>query len=69
MGNRQKQGMDYEETFAPVTKMATVRSLLVASIEQWIVHQMDVKNAFLHGDLQETLYTTLPRAFVGLLVK
>lgn len=61
--------MDYEETFAPVAKMATVRSLLVASIEQWIVHQMDVKNVFLHGDLQETLYMTLPRAFVGLLVK
>lgn len=61
LGNKQKYGVDYEETFAPVAKLTSVRSLLaIASIEGWDLQQMDVKNAYLHGDLQETLYMRMP---------
>ncbi|MCO5586678.1 hypothetical protein L7F22_040620 [Adiantum nelumboides] len=53
-GYAQTYGIGYEETFAPVAKMATVRAVIaVAAAKGWILHQMDVKNAFLHGDLQE----------------
>lgn len=67
MGNRQQYGIDYVETFAPVAKMATVRSfLVVAFVQGWLVHQMDVKNAFLHGDLQEVVYMKMPPGYKGL---
>ncbi|XP_057487537.1 uncharacterized mitochondrial protein AtMg00810-like [Actinidia eriantha] len=53
--------MDYEETFAPVAKMTTIRTLIVVvSIHQWHISQMDIKNTFLNGDLQEEVYMTPP---------
>jgi hypothetical protein len=60
-GFSQKEGIDYEETFTPTTKWNTIRVVLsLATQNGWKVHQMDVKNSFLNGDLQEDVYMTQP---------
>lgn len=64
-GYVQKQGIDYEEVFTPVTRLETVRVLLaLAAKKGWEVHHLDVKSAFLNGELQETVYVTQPEGFV-----
>jgi hypothetical protein len=56
-GFQQTQGRDFDETFAPVAHMTTVRTLIVvAANSSWTISQMDAKNAFLHGDLHEEVY-------------
>lgn len=64
LGNHQTEGEDFNETFAPVAKMITVRAFLQqAASRDWEIHQMDVHNAFLHGDLDEEIYMQFPPGF------
>jgi hypothetical protein len=56
-GYAQRQGIDYDEVFAPVARMEAVQLLLaLAAHEGWEVHHMDVKTVFLNSDLQEEVF-------------
>jgi len=66
-GFRQKEGIDYFDTYAPVARISTIRLLLaLAAIHNLVIHQMDVKTAFLNGELDEEIYMKQPEGFVML---
>lgn len=56
-GFTQLPGLDFDETFSPVIKPGTIRLILSMGFSRgWLIRQLDVSNAFLHGDLQERVY-------------
>src|SRR3954469_16813332 len=63
-GFLQQEGVDFDDAFAPVARMESVRLLALAAQEGWRVHHMDVKSAFLNGDLKEEVYVHQPPGFV-----
>lgn len=64
-GYVQEHGIDFEEIFAPVTRLETVRLLLALSAKNnWEVHHLDVKTAFLNGDINEEVYVAQPKGYV-----
>ncbi|RVW72252.1 Retrovirus-related Pol polyprotein from transposon RE1 [Vitis vinifera] len=63
-GFTQSYGIDYQETFAPVAKLNTIRILLSLAVNQdWCLQHLDIKNAFLNGDLEEEVYMEIPPGF------
>nr|GEX89395.1 putative ribonuclease H-like domain-containing protein [Tanacetum cinerariifolium] len=64
-GYRQEEGIDFEESFAPVARMEAIRIFLAyAAHKGFTVYQMDVKTAFLHGSLKEDVYVCQPEGFI-----
>lgn len=56
-GYVQRHGIEYDKVFAPVTRIETIRLIIALAVSHgWEVHHLDVKTAFLHGDLKEKVY-------------
>lgn len=63
-GYSQKHGVDYKEVFAPVARLETVRMVVACAAQRnWKIYQLDVKSAFLHGELSEDVYIEQPRGY------
>ena len=64
-GYKQKEGLDYFDTYSPVTRISSIRMLIaIAAIHNLEIHRMDVKTAFLNGDLDEEIYMEQPEGFI-----
>jgi hypothetical protein len=64
-GYSQQQGVEYIEVYAPVARMDTVRMIIALAAQRgWKIFQLDVKSAFLHGELSEDLYVKQPMGYV-----
>jgi hypothetical protein len=65
-GYSQIEGLDYEETFAPASHLASLRLILaVATIRDWEIHQVDIKTAFLNGTIDTEIYVEQPHNFIN----
>lgn len=63
-GYVQEHGVDFDEVYVPVTRLETVKILLaLAAKSSWEVHHLDVKTAFLNGDIKEDVYVSQPEGF------
>ena len=61
----QRAGLDFTDLFAPVVKPGTIRTVLQLAVSRvWLVHQLDVSNAFLHGHLAEQVFCQQPTGFI-----
>jgi len=66
MGNRHIKGLEFNETFAPVAKFTIIRCILeMTAANEWELHRMDVKTAFLNGDFDEEVYMAQPDGYVN----
>ena len=64
-GFTQVPGIDFDETFSPIARFESLRLLLaLAALEDWHIHQMDVKSAFLNGELEEEIFMEQPKGFI-----
>ena len=63
-GYKQKEGLDYFDTYSPITRITSIRMLItIAAIHNFEIHQMDVKTTFLNGELDEEIYMEQPEGF------
>lgn len=64
-GFHQQEGVDFSETFSPIFKHATIRLILsIVVTNNWPIQQIDVQNAFLHGDLHKEVFVTKPPGYI-----
>ncbi|GKB91480.1 DNA polymerase zeta catalytic subunit-like protein [Tanacetum coccineum] len=65
-GFRQREGLDYFDTYSPVTRITSIRMIIdIAALKNLEIHQMDVKTAFLNGDLEEEISMNQPEGFIA----
>ena len=64
-GYKQKECVDYFDTYSPVTRITSIRMLItIVALHKLEIHQMDVKTAFLNGELDEKIYMEQPKGFI-----